>query len=88
MFSVPDNNGDFIFVLIIFITNSSILLFLPSQICDGRVDCLDGGGGADECGEMCARRKCEVGVRCETGDVCIRVPHRHVCNGENNTSRN
>ena len=50
------------------------------------MDCLGGGGGgdgsgADECGGMCARRKCDVGVRCETGDVCIRVPHRHVCNG-------
>ena len=61
--------------------NSNPDFYLFDQMCDGRVDCL--GGGADECGEMCARRRCEEGVRCETDDVCIAVPHRHVCNGEN-----
>jgi hypothetical protein len=49
-------------------------------MCDGRVDCLD--SGADECSTVCSSLKCSVGVRCETDNVCIRVPHRHVCNSE------
>jgi hypothetical protein len=52
----------------------------PSQLCDGQIDCLDNGW--DESAEVCARRRCQVGVRCQESHVCLRVPHRNVCNGE------
>lgn len=57
----------------------------PSQLCDGRPDCADSDW--DESSEVCDKRQCGSAasdggaLRCETGGVCLRVPHRHVCNG-------
>jgi len=52
-----------------------------SQLCDGRSDCI--GSGWDETKEVCKERPCAEGaVRCAEADVCLNVPHRHVCNGE------
>ena len=53
----------------------------PNQVCDGRVDCFF-NDGADESADVCAGFVCAAGaVRCRHHDVCIAVPHRHLCNG-------
>eukprot|EP00095_Tigriopus_kingsejongensis_P001796 snap_masked-scaffold829_size91079-processed-gene-0.5 protein:Tk01796 transcript:snap_masked-scaffold829_size91079-processed-gene-0.5-mRNA-1 annotation:"hypothetical protein DAPPUDRAFT_308023" len=57
--------------------NSSVCIS-PSQQCDGQIDCFE--DGSDESRELCANKFCETGVRCRRDPICIRVPHRHVCN--------
>ena len=53
----------------------------PSQVCDGVVDCIEGGW--DESEGECEAFECpESAVRCRRDNVCIRVPYRHVCNRE------
>jgi hypothetical protein len=65
--------------------NGSVQCVSPSQVCDGRADCLTGDADPwDESAAVCSAVDCgeEGAVRCRRDHVCIAVPHRHVCSSE------